>query len=74
MRALEFTTDIGLKYQDLYTRYYKRAHRYARQHGIENPDKFAREKLDQYKEKIRTGRWDPITKMKSAGRVEYKVG
>lgn len=73
MRAKEFTTDVGLKYQDLYTQYYKKAHRYARQQGIADPDGFARAKLDQYKEKIRTGEWDPIAKKKGVGRAEYKI-
>ncbi len=73
MRAHEFTTDVGRKYQDLYTQYYKRAHRYARQNGIENPDEFASAKLEKYKDKIRTGQWDPISKKKGQGRAEYKV-
>jgi hypothetical protein len=72
MRASEFTTDVGRKYQELYTQYYKRAHRYARQKGIADPDRFARAKLDQYKDKIQKGEWDPITRRKGTGRAEYK--
>lgn len=73
MRAHEFTTDVGRKYQDLYTQYYKRAHRHARQQGMSDPDLFAKTALEKYKDKIRTGQWDPITKTKGLGRAEYKV-
>lgn len=74
MRSKEFTTDIGRKYQELYTKYYKRAHLEARKKGLIGTDatKYAQQALDKYQERIRKGEWDPIAGKKGPGRAEYK--
>ena len=74
MRIREFTTNIGRKYQDLYIQIYKKAHRDARQQGMDSAsaDTYAQHELEKYKEKVRTGQWDPITRRKGTGRAEYK--
>lgn len=68
----ENLTSVGAKYQDLYTQYYKRAHLAARKKGLDSSaaDAFASQALDRYKEKVRTGEWDPITRTKP-GRADY---
>lgn len=77
MRAKEFilevNTSLGNKYQDLYTQYYKRAHRKARQQGLTgaDADRVARLALDRYKDRVRTGEWDPIARKKGTGRSTY---
>lgn len=79
MRAQEFLpeviTDLGNKYQELYTQYYKRAHLAARKKGMDSQSaaNYARQALDAYKDRIRTGEWDPITRTKGAGRATYAV-
>ena len=80
MRAEEFLSEIdtslGRKYQELYAQHYKQAHRKARQQGMDAKaaNAYADKSLEQYKEKIRTGEWDPITRTKGLGRAIYKVG
>lgn len=75
MRANEFTTSLGLEYQRLYTQYYKRAHLQARKQGLtgRDADDFARRALEKYKDRIRTGEYNPITGKKGSGRAEYSV-
>lgn len=74
MRANEFTTDIGRKYEELYTKYYKRAHLTARKKGLTGQDanEFARQAVEAYKDRVRRGEWDPFARKKGLGRAEYK--
>ena len=78
MRAQEFlpevTTDLGNKYQELYTQYYKRAHLAARKKGLQGAEagQYAIRALDAYKDRVRTGEWDPITRTKGPVRAEYR--
>lgn len=74
MRIFEVLTSIGAKYEELYTQYYKRAHRQARQQGMNSADAdaFAKQRLEKYKDNVRTGEWDPITLKKGLGKAEYK--
>lgn len=77
MKAQEFiaevSTSIGQKYQELYTRHYKQAHLAARKKGLvgADADNYARKSLDHYKDRIRTGAWDPITRTHGPGRKIY---
>lgn len=70
----ENLTSVGRKYEDLYTQYYKRAHLAARKKGLEGraADDYARRALDAYKDRVRRGEWDPITRTKGPGRAEYR--
>jgi hypothetical protein len=63
MKIVEVVTDLGRKYQDLYTQYYKRAHRHARAQGMDfvAADRYAEQQLDRYKLRIRQG-YDPWTR------------
>lgn len=63
MKIIEVVTDLGRKYQDLYTQYYKRAHRHARAQGItgSDADRYAEQQLERYKDRIRQG-YDPWTR------------
>lgn len=69
----EALTSVGTKYQDLYTQFYKRAHLAARNKGMDTAaaDTYANQALETYKDKVRTGEWDPITRTKGAGRASY---
>lgn len=69
MRLHEFiveTNTLQLKYDELYRRYYKNAYRAAEKQGLVGPAAmaWAKDKLDQYKEKVRRGEIDPISKTK----------
>ena len=70
----ENLTSVGRKYEDLYTKYYKRAHLAARKKGLEGQSAadYARRALDAYKDRVRTGEWDPITRTKGPVRAEYR--
>jgi predicted chitinase len=71
----EVETSVGRKYQELYTQYYKRAHLAARKQGLQGAaaDQYARRELDRYKDRVRTGAWDPITRSSGTDRVEYRL-
>lgn len=74
MRICEITTSLGHEYERLYTQYYKRAHYRARQLGFTGAeaDLFARRALDAYKLRIRTGKYDPITKKHNLPVEKYR--
>lgn len=77
MREFEFVaealTSVGRRYQELYSQYYKRAHLHARKQGLvgREADQYAERALQRYKDRIRTGEYDPINNTK--GRTEYKI-
>lgn len=71
MKIVEVVTDLGHRYQELYTQYYKRAHRHARQQGMTGYDaaRYAEQQVERYKDRIRQG-YNPWTRQIS--RAEYK--
>lgn len=71
----EIETSVGRKYQELYAQYYKRAHLAARKQGLTgaDADAAARQALDRYKDRVRTGAWDPITRTAGPGRATYST-
>lgn len=73
MKINEVETSIGRKYQELYSKYYKRAHLAARKKGLEGQAAadYATRALEHYKERVRTGDWDPITRTRGPGRLIY---
>jgi len=62
----ENVNSLGLKYDELYLRYYKKSYREAEKQGLTGLDaeKYAKNKLDQYKTKVKSGEIDPISKTK----------
>ena len=74
MRINEVLTSVGAKYQALYTKHYKKAYVQALKlgHSPDDARTYANKSLENYKEKIRTGEWDPITRKKGLGQAEYK--
>lgn len=73
MKIVEVLTPLGQEYQRLYTQYYKKAHYKARQQGLtgREADLYAQRALDAYKDRIRSGEYDPITKR--SGTATYRV-
>lgn len=77
MKASEFiaevNTEFGNKYQERYTQYYKRAHLAARKQGLTgaDADAAASRALDAYKDKVRRGAWDPISRTAGPGPATY---
>lgn len=61
-----FVNPLELKYNELYLRYYKKSYREAEKQGLTGLDaeKYAKNKLDQYKTKVKSGEIDPISKTK----------
>lgn len=73
MKIAEVLTSLGQEYQRLYTQYYKKAHYKARKQGLtgREADQYAERALDAYKDRVRSGKHDPITGQ--AGVTTYQV-
>lgn len=69
MRSKEFITeiaDLAQTYNRLYIAYYKRAFTTAKKLGKSDNEamQYARQKRDEYKERVRSGKYDPIKRVK----------
>ena len=59
-------TALGMEYERLYSNYYKRAYGKYRKDGMDDLDAqtAARKDLDAYKQRVRTGQYDPLKRTK----------